>query len=134
MNMTISKIVALVALILSSSQTLVADDIGSAFMPDGQKTIKMNGTSRGDELLCKDSRRQDCQRIFNKVYSILDRSADLDHGNLINGYIKIKGKKRRNVKFTSIVKGHNGVDARMICEYDVKNDEFGFIWVDPSAR
>lgn len=133
------KLIAILTFSFALSCPIFASDVGTAFMPTGQSPIKMKGSVEGDELTCKDSKKQDCQDIFDKVFDILDRADydELDRGKAIKGYIKYKGKKRKNMEFTSIVKEFNGSEARMICEYDAKNDEAkvnGLRWVDPSAR
>lgn len=114
-----------------------AGDAGAAFMPEGESVIKMKGSVKDDELTCKDSKKQDCQEIFDKVFDILNgpNFDDLDRGRVIDGYIKYKGKKRKNVKFISEVKEYNGTEERRICEYDAKNEKVkGLVWVDPSVR
>lgn len=125
----------LIAAGLIASNIAFADDVANAFFPPEGGAITMNGIEEDGEITCKQSKKQDCQEIFNQVYAILDSSDfdDLDSGKSIKGYIKYKGKKRKNVRFTSVVEIHNGSEARMICE-DKKNGDRGLIWVDPSAR
>lgn len=134
MNKTVSKIFLAIGLVVGLAPAVMADDIGTAFIPTGQSPIKMKGSVHGDEMKCKDSNKQDCQKVFNEVFDILNGSAKINHSNVIDGYIKFKGKKRKNVQFTSVVEKHNGSVARMICEIDQENDNFGLRWVDPSAR
>lgn len=105
----------------------VVDDFGSAFMPAGQEKIKMNGTVEGKKLVCQDTEDQDCQAIFDEVFDIVEGQLK----KTIKGYIKIKGKSRKNVQFTTVVK--DAGNTRMICEYDAKKDKIGYVWADPSA-
>lgn len=118
---------SLLSIGLFASSSALSDDIANAFMPAGQPTIEMNGKLDGKNIHCVDSIDQDCQAIFDEVFDIVEGQLK----KTIKGYIKIKGKSRKNVQFTTVVK--DAGNTRMICEYDAKKDKIGYVWADPSA-
>lgn len=117
--------------VLTCSVPALADDVTSAFFPEEGPAIRMQGTLEGDEITCRESQRQDCQKIFESVVELFD---DKDSDATVRGYVKRKNKRRQKLTFKLVSKRQHGVFTRMICEVDPSTGEVGMVWGDPSEK
>lgn len=130
---TTTKITMGIAFALLCALPAMAGDVGSVFAPPQGDEIEMQGNLEGDLLTCIDSKEQDCQAIFDRVFTIIETQFEQAEGKLIDGFLVRKGKKRKAIEFTIEIFEEAEGSVRVISEYDSETDQFGMTWRDPSG-
>lgn len=130
---TMTKMTGSIAFALLCTLPAAAGDVGSVFAPPQDDAIEMQGNLEGDLLTCIDSKDQDCQAIFDQVFTIIETRFEQAEGRAINGFLLRKGKKPKAIEFTIEVFEEAEGSVRVISEYDSETDQYGMTWRDPSG-